>query len=147
MYEGLSTGSLVSVDMSIDEIVQDIGTGATSTGAMSIDLESEINEAVKILSPREKVFISWVARGALNYSLKQSSDIDEILISGPQRQLFQTIIHRRNDKIVDYIIENPTKKIAIVYGALHSNGVYESLQKKDKNWVISTIKTSTPYSK
>lgn len=96
---------------------------------------------------QEKIFISWMARGFLNWSLKQTDDIAMIIASSDQSKLFETIIDRRNDKIVEYIITHPKEKIAVVYGALHFNGVYETLQKRDKNWKTINIKNSKPYSK
>ncbi len=88
-----------------------------------------------------------MARGFLNWSLKQTEDINIIIASSDKAKLFETIIDRRNDQIVEYIITHPKEKIAVVYGALHFNGVYEALQKRDKNWKTIDIKNSTPYSK
>lgn len=81
----------------------------------------------------------------MNWSLKQSDDIETVLTSGPQAQLFSTIIDRRNDKIIEYIQNNPDKKIVIVYGALHFNGIYEALQKIDSSWKTINVDISTPY--
>lgn len=87
-----------------------------------------------------------MARGFMNWSLKQSEDIGSVLTSGPQAQLYTTIIDRRNDRIVEYIQSHPGQKIAIVYGALHFNGVYEALQRTSTKWKINQIKKYTPYS-
>ncbi len=138
----------MSVDLSIDDIVKLMGTGSiiASTGSVE-DVESDILELIPHMNYQEKIFISWMARGFLNWSLKQSEDINMIMASSDQSNLFETIIDRRNDKIVEYIITHPKKKIVVVYGALHFNGVYESLQKRDKNWITSKIQSITPYSK
>lgn len=109
------------------------------------NIESEIESAVSLLSNRERIFIGWMARGILSWSLKQSDSIDAFITSPDQSRLFETIIDRRNDSIVEYILSHPKQKIVVVYGALHFNGVYESLQKIDKNWKTIDIKTSTPY--
>jgi pheromone shutdown protein TraB len=99
------------------------------------------------LSSQERIFIGWMARGFLNWSLKQSEDISTMLTAGVQAKLFEVIIDRRNDRIVEYIVTHPKQKIAVVYGALHFNGVYEALQKKDKNWKTIHMKNSTPYTR
>lgn len=111
------------------------------------DMESDIIEMVPQMNYQEKLFIEWMARGFLNWSLKQAEDINIIIASSDQSKLFETIIDRRNDKIVEYIITHPKEKIAVVYGALHFNGVYEALQKRDKNWKTIDIKNSTPYNR
>lgn len=142
------TGSLVSVDLSIDDIMKIMGTGSilTTTGSLK-NVESEILEILPTMSHQESVFIRWMATGFLNWSLKQPQDTSMALIPIDQSKLFETIIDRRNDKIVEYILAHPKQKIAIVYGALHFNGVYESLQKIDKNWTTIDIKNSTPYNR
>lgn len=42
----------------------------------------------------------------------------------------------RNKKISDAIISSANKKIYIVYGALHFNGVFDNLKKNDQKWEI-----------
>jgi len=102
-----------------------------SIGDPILDLESEIDDIRSQMTDRDQLFLSWVARGLLNWSLSRSSDIDALLASSPDRsRLFSTIIDRRDDAIVAYIRAHPTENIAIVYGALHFNGVYESLQRQ-----------------
>jgi hypothetical protein len=105
------------VDLSIDEIVAFIGTGSQaidSTGSLS-HIESDIQIATDTLTLRERIWISWVGRGLLNWSLRQSDDLSSMLIGGSQAQLFAAIIDRRNDTIVRYIQEHPTTNIVVVY--------------------------------
>lgn len=146
LFAGISTGSLVSVDLSIDDIVALMGTGTVATGSLE-NIEATIKSTMNTLNTPERLFISWTARSLLNWSLKQSEDISILLTSPSQERLFEVIISRRNDLIVEYITTHPKQKIAVVYGALHFNGVYEALQKIDKNWKTTDIKNSTPYSK
>jgi hypothetical protein len=148
LYRGISTGSLVSVDLSIDEMIGMMGgsTGSFATGTV-ISLEKELQTIIPKLSSQDRIFISWLFRGMLNWSLKQSADIDEFLVGGNKKELFTTIIDRRNDAIVEYILANPNKNIVVVYGALHFNGVYESLQKKQKGWNATHIENISPYSR
>ncbi len=116
LFAGISTGSLISVDISIDDIVKFMGTGSIITGTGSIgDVESDILQFIPGMNYQEKLFISWMARGFLNWSLKQSEDINMIIASSDQSNLFETIIDRRNDQIVEYIIAHPKEKIAVVY--------------------------------
>lgn len=146
LFAGIATGSLISVDLSIDDIVKLMDTGSTNTGSIE-NVESVIKTTIETLSSQERIFIGWMARGFLNWSLKQSEDISTMLTAGTQAKLFEVIIDRRNDRIVEYIVSHPKQKIAVVYGALHFNGVYEALQKKDKNWKTVNMKNNTPYTR
>ncbi len=101
---------------------------------------------MKTISQHEKKMISWIARGFLNWSLKQSADVDALVSSGPQAKLYSAIIDRRDQAVVEYIQKNPNQKIAIVYGALHFNGIFEALQ-KNKNWSAKIISSIAPYQK
>ena len=146
LFDQVNTGSLVSVDLSIDDIVTFMWTGnMVSTGEL-VSIESELQAVMTTISDREKTFVSWLARWFLNWSLKQSTDIDSLIANGPQAKLFASIIDRRNDKIIEYIESHSKQKIAVVYWALHFNGVYETLQKKNP-WKIVLTKSSSPYSK
>ena len=40
----------------------------------------------------------------------------------------------RNELITDSILKDQNKKIAILYGAKHFDGILENLQKTDKNY-------------
>jgi hypothetical protein len=143
LYAGISTGSLRSVDLSIDDIVWFLGTGSLSASGSSLDISS-LSGTIALLTPRERTWLSWVARWVLSYSLKYSSDmIQDITPTDPT--LWTSIIDRRNDAIVDYIRNHPTENIVIVYGALHFNWVYGALQKIDPNWKIVDIKNQSPY--
>jgi pheromone shutdown protein TraB len=98
------------------------------------------------LSSQEKIFLGWTARGFLNWSIKQSDDL-EYLLSGEhtKRELFSIIVNKRNDVIVDYILSHRSENIVIVYGSLHFNGIYESLQRHETGWNIAHIETLKPY--
>ncbi len=145
LFDGIATGSLVSVDVSIDDIIRMMGTGTTINTGSVVDIESALEKNMTSLSSQERIFIGWLARGILSWSLKQSGTIDTLMASPTQARLFDTIVDRRNDSIVAYILAHPTEKIAIVYGALHFNGVYRALQKHDSHWQISKIETRSPY--
>lgn len=116
----------------------------SSTGSL-LDIETEIRSIASVLTPRERLWTSWVGRGFLSWSLRRSGDLESLLTSGSQTQLFTTIIDRRDDAIIRYIQDHPQENIAIVYGALHFNGVYEALQKIDSQWVVTQIESSEPY--
>lgn len=94
---------------------------------------------------QEQRITSWVLRAFLNLSLKQSPDIEMQALSGDQAALFRTILHRRNDPLLSYIETHPNDRIAIVYGALHFNELYERLQRLAPPWNIIHIESTYPY--
>jgi hypothetical protein len=151
LFDGVATWSLVSVDLSIDDIVGLMVTGSQeniSSGSVSASvsgIETEIRSALVTISPRERVWMSWVGRWLLSWSLRRSDDLSDIFTTGSYSRLFTTIIDRRNDTIVSYIQDHPHQNIAVVYWAMHFNGVYETLQRLSPAWQISHIGNSEPY--
>lgn len=65
--------------------------------------------------PREKMLVSWMVRAILNWSLKNTTDMMTAVTKNEKKHIFDIIIDRRNDRIVEYIIKNPDKNIVIVY--------------------------------
>ena len=98
-----------------------------------------------MMTERDHAFISWVVRSFLNWSLKNTDAISDAVVSSDEKNVFNVIVHNRNDRIVDYILKHPSQNIAIVYGALHFNGVYEALQRTDSTWHTIQVTTYTPY--
>ncbi len=73
------------------------------------------------------------------------SDVEKLALAH-ENKLFDIILGKRNQKIIDYIIANPDQNVVVVYGALHFSGIFEALALHDKNWKISTYSSYTPYS-
>ena len=62
LFASISTGSLVSVDLSIDDIVALMGTGSQdtiATGSLS-SIEPEIRSTMMSMTQRDRVWMSWV---------------------------------------------------------------------------------------
>lgn len=123
LYANVASGSLVSVDISIDDIMNIIGTGTKLTvsgeaSSVPVNIESEL-KALGEVSSREKLFIGYVSRAVLNFTLSQSANLEDVLTSETAPRLFDAILAKRNDSIVQYIQKHPTTPIAIVYGGLH----------------------------
>lgn len=143
----MSTGSLVSVDVSIDEIMTIMGTGelVTVSGETSpVNIESELMNLQNI-SIHDKIFAGHVVRALMNLALKEIASIENIISIKTAPHLFDAILTKRNENIANYIETHPTKDIAVVYGGLHFEGVFSMLQKADTNWKIVDIRSYTPY--
>jgi hypothetical protein len=148
LFASVSSGSLVSVDISIDEIMTIMGTGSLPTVSGEVvppvDIESSLATFQNVWL-RERNFAGWVVRSLLNLTLKQMATFKDVMMLGADPRLFDAILTKRNDAIIQYIRENPDKKIAIVYGGLHFEWVFSALQSTDPTWKILSIDSYTPY--
>lgn len=61
------------------------------------------------------------------------------------QKLMQVILHERNKPVAEYILKNPDKNIAVVYGALHFEGVFDILKQSDSSWSIVSLEPFFPY--
>jgi hypothetical protein len=145
LYTWISTWSLTSVDISIDDIVWLIGDSAPLVSWEIPDIEKEFSGALQNISHQDKKLLNYAFRWLLNWTLKNSWDIETTLMEWDKAWVFRAIISKRNDPIVDYIRTHPGEKIVIVYGALHFNWVYAWLQKLSDNWKIVRIEHTYPY--
>ena len=145
LYAGISTGALVSVDLSIDDIVNLIGDTQSTVSGEIVDIERDLSQALEGIGTQEQSLLALSFRALLSWSLKNSWDIESALMQWDKAGVFRAIIEKRNDPIVKYIQEHPGQKIAIVYGALHFNWVYAELQKLNANWKIQSIESIYPY--
>lgn len=145
LYAWVSTGSITSVDVSIDDIVWLIGDSAPLVSWEIPDIERELSGALQGITDKDKKLLSYSFRGILNWTLKSSGDIENALMEWDKAGVFRAIIEKRNDPIVEYIRTHPGQKIAIVYGALHFNWVYAWLQRLSPNWKIVDIVHTYPY--
>lgn len=145
LYTWVSTGSLVSVDLSLDEVVWLISDSAPLVSGEVPDIERELSGALQNITDKDKKLLRYSFRGLLNWTLKSSWDIETSLYAGDKAGVFRTIIDKRNEPIIEYIRTHPEQKIAIVYGALHFNWVYAWLQSLSQNWKIVNIDQTYPY--
>ena len=60
-----------------------------------MDIEAELHSMSEI-SPREKAFISYVARAVMNFTLKQVGNIEDVLSLDSHPKLFEAILEKRN---------------------------------------------------
>lgn len=145
LYAGIASGSLASVDLSLDQVVGLIWDTPPIVSWELPDIEKELSGALSTLSPRDQKLLNFTVRALLNWSLKNSENIEVSLMEWEKAGVFRAIIEKRNDPIVEYIRTHPGDKIAVVYGALHFNWVYAWLQRLSPNWKIIKIEQTHPY--
>lgn len=125
-----------NVDISTDEII-------TLAGAQKIQEPMNIPEQnimemfqgrYPTMNDFQKNLIRVMLRGVMNILLRTYTNptlTQELEKSIP---VFDIILNKRNDILVDAIITSPVPNIYIHYGALHYPGVLKKLQEKDPRW-------------
>jgi hypothetical protein len=147
LFDWIQREKLINIDMNIDEIVGLLPPIASISWALTpplthLDWEVQMLES---LSQSENKFLEYTLRAFLNWSIIYTAEIDRITLID-KNELYDIIIGKRNQKIVDYIVANPDKDIVIVYGALHYPWIMQSLVYHDKNWKIENYTNHAPYS-
>lgn len=125
-----------NVDISTDEII-------TLAGAQNIqepinmpeqNIMEIFQERYPSMNDFQKNIIRVMMRGVINILLRTYNNpalTQELEKSIP---VFDIILNKRNDIIVEAIIASPVPNIYIHYGALHYPGVLKKLQEKDPRW-------------
>ena len=154
LYENIAPEHIVHVDISLDDIVALMGSGSTQTGVLSggEDLQGQIDivkNQVANMNSRERWMTTEIMYSFLNFQIKNLDFMISLLQAqdptGAEARFFDVILHERNKPIADYIIENPTQNIAVVYGALHFDGVLALLRAHDPSWNIVHMEPFAPY--
>jgi hypothetical protein len=140
----------INVDISIDDIISEyekievkdenkIPQEAQDISNEVVKITSEINPKVleKIIIPVNKAVLSFIIRSE---NIQQLAT-EELWNSN----LFNIILGKRNEYLVNYILASENKKMTITYWDLHFDWVLKLLRKSDKNWKIKTITYKYPF--
>ena len=128
-----------NVDLNIDEIMslyREIETDKEKDSSAPIDANKEIIETLSKLNERQLELLVYINKSILNFIIKSDWTRDLINNNFWNKELFKVILDKRNEKLVNEIIDSPHKKIFITYWLLHFEGVFELLKENDKNWKI-----------
>lgn len=125
-----------NVDLSTDEIIalaekQAIQSPENVQGKNIIDM---FEERYPALNTFQKNIIRVLSRGMMNILLRTYTNpafTQELQKTIP---IFEIILDKRNDLLVESIITSPIPNIYIHYGALHYEGVFTRLKEKDPRW-------------
>lgn len=154
LYENIEKDKLVHVDISLDDLMGILGQENIENGVLGgQNIQAEI-EAIKkqflSLNSREEILIRQLLHAVLNFYFKRienvviPSDLTSASLTDSEKFL-SIILHKRNDPVIEYINNHPNENIAIVYGALHFQGVFEGLKKKDDTWKILSLEAFSPF--
>lgn len=73
----------------------------------------------------------FACRGLLNYATIPSGDADT-----PRERI---ILDYRNKRLAEFIMQSPSDKIYITYGAAHLPGMFKDLQAMDPAWKLQSV--------
>jgi hypothetical protein len=135
---GVFLGILPStnIDLSTDEIIALAGEEEI---AVAEDMPNEniitvFEKSYPSMNTFQKNIIRVMSRGMMNVLLRTYTNpalTEELQRSIP---VFDIILHKRNDLVVESIITSPIPNIYIHYGALHYDGIFAKLKEKDSRW-------------
>lgn len=125
-----------NIDLSTDEIIALAGEQDIK-GAENIPDENIVTMFEKnfpAMNDFQKNIVRVMSRGMMNILLRTYTNpalTQELQKSIP---VFDIILHKRNDLVVEAIIASPVPNIYIHYGALHYAGIFQKLKEKDNRW-------------
>lgn len=146
LFLGLVNNDDYNVDVSIDDIMSQYDEIPNKTENKILRLQSTpldanqlVNEQINSLSPRELLLLQYVNRSFINFIVKSNFLQTTIQENFSNKDLFDIILHKRNEVIADKIINFEGNKIFLTYGMLHFEGIYEILKRNDIKWHITQI--------
>lgn len=149
LYDGVNPEQIKNVDLSLDKVIELVGTGSVQDVELSSNDLDEILAKLELLNDRQKVVVHQIVLSILNFFIKISDEISAIGASQAdkniQTKFMNVILVERNKPIAEEIIANPDKNYAVVYGALHFNDVYDLLKQNDASWNITKVEPFLPY--
>lgn len=137
-----------NVDLSIDEIMSHYDAKQGKTESIKLpkeaqDINSLVLDKLSSLNEKELQILIYVNKAILNAIIKSDGAKNGIISNFANKDLFDIILHKRNDVVSEAIITSKYKKIVITYWLLHFEWILKNLQKNDSNWKI--IKTEYLY--
>ncbi len=110
----------VNVDLSTDEIVAiaEKNNIIAPAGEQAIIIDS-VKKYYPTMSPFQKNIAQVLSRGMMNVLLRTYTSKNFISDIQSELPVFSILLDERNKNIVQSVIDSPSKKIYIHYGALH----------------------------
>lgn len=147
-FLGLVNNLDFNIDLSIDEIMSYYDANVQKNETPKItketqDINALVLDKLSMLKDRELQLLIYINKSILNALIKSDTAKEGIMANFWNKDLFDVILHKRNDVVSDAIIKSEYKKIVITYGLLHFEGILENLQKNDPNWKV--VKTEYLY--
>lgn len=139
-----------NVDISLDDIIAEyekIPKEDKPEEKEAVKINDKIIEELSSLKWNELKLLIELNRWILNFMLKNDTILETLSSNFWNPALFQVILHKRNENLVDYINSSEDKNIYITYWLLHFKWVFELLKESDQKWRITKIEYLYPISK
>ncbi|PID84167.1 hypothetical protein CSB09_02725 [Candidatus Gracilibacteria bacterium] len=145
LYEEIPESHAHFTDMSLDTLVSQLKEKNVKEAQNPFDMHSFVEQMQSASNEYEKDFNRFIIISTLNFTLKNQDILLKSSLQDENYEFIKTILDGRNTPIIDYIVQNTDKNIAILYGALHFDGVFSGLKAHDPKWSIKQIHSYTPY--
>lgn len=139
-FLGIVNDKDFNVDISMDDIISEyekIEDREQHESGEVIDINSEIVAGMAELSDRELLVFRHLNRAMMNFIYNTEAFSGAIKDNFTNRALFEVILDRRNDNLVDWILNNGHDKIFITYWGLHFEWVMKLLKENDPRWKVT----------
>lgn len=133
-----------NVDVSIDDIIKIYETKqSTWTTNQSqkqlINISHSVEETLQKLSDRQLQIFRYINKSIINLIVKNENIQNNIQTNFANKNLFDVILHNRNEVLANEILNSSDQKIVITYWLLHFNWVLDLLKKDNLKWRIKEI--------
>lgn len=134
-----------NVDVSIDDIMVQYNQLKVEKWiqnrayAPPVDISSELMKELSKLRENELKVLRYINKSFINVIVKSEWLQQAIQDQFANKELFDVILNKRNDVIVNKILTSEDKKIIATYWLLHFAGIFDKLQAADIRWRIIKI--------
>lgn len=142
-----------NVDLSLDEIIELYEKNVESNNEnqinnsqkkIPIDVTEQITNLLLELNEKQLKILIYINKAILNLIIQSSWLQDTLTNNFTNKDLFDVILHKRNELLSETIINSEYNKIYVTYWLLHFKWVFELLQEKDQSWKIINTKNYYP---
>lgn len=136
-----------NIDVSIDEVIslydkQKIENKRPPEKVE--DLNKVLIEHLSQIDERKLKVLVYINQALLNFLIKSDFIQESLMNEFWNKALFDVILHKRNDIVIDSISNSEHTQIFVTYGLLHFEWILEWLQEIDPNWKIVRVSEYYP---
>jgi uncharacterized protein YbaP (TraB family) len=108
------------------------------------DIDTMIIDELASMSEKKLRILVYLNQAIMSFLIKSDFLKETLMNEFGNKALFDVILHKRNELLVQEIEKSNYSDIFITYGLLHFDGVFALLQKKDPRWRIENTEEYYP---
>jgi uncharacterized protein YbaP (TraB family) len=108
------------------------------------DIDTMIIDELASMSEKKLRILVYLNQAIMSFLIKSDFLKETLMNEFGNKALFDVILHKRNELLVQEIEKSNHSDIFITYGLLHFDGVFALLQKKDPRWRIENTEEYYP---